>query len=525
MIYNRKKGRIGMKKSEKAKKKPEKKNKKQVAVAKELKTKKNDDGIVVEKEFPEDQKKKKSRKKVPKILIIGVVLLLLTAVAFFVVNFVMPTLRVKGFSEQVEIGFKDEYRDDYGEICYGNIFACDELAVEISGDKVDTEKLGEYQRIYRVKYGDNKEVEYTQKIIVVDRKAPEIEVKDEKIAVCPNGKIPDFEIKVIDNYDGEIKENIEKRFENDEVVISVRDSSGNVSEKNIPGIVEDKMAPEINLNGAEKYEMTLDAIYEIPTPTVLDNCDEVELKTEGGIDTTKVGDYEIIYSAVDNSGNEAKIKRVVSVKPVPENGVIYLTFDDGPGAFTDKLLDVLKKYNVKATFFVTGFGEDRLIKRAFDEGHAIGLHTFTHDYSYVYKNMNNYFDDLNKVQERVKRITGKETFLMRFPGGSSNTVSRNYDGGIHIMSKLVDEVTKRGYKYFDWNVSSGDAGSTTSATGVYNNVIRGLGKGGSYVVLQHDVKGYSVDAVEDIIKYGKSHGYKFSALDASSFTAHHGVNN
>ena len=125
----------------------------------------------------------------------------------------------------------------------------------------------------------------------------------------------------------------------------------------------------------------------------------------------------------------------------------------------------------------------------------------------------------------MKRITGKESRLIRFPGGSSNTISQNYDGGIHIMSKLVDEVTKRGYVYFDWNVSSGDAGSTTSASGVYSNVINGLKKGGSSVVLQHDIKGFSVDAVEDIIKYGQSHGYKFSALDTSSFTSHHGVNN
>ena len=204
--------------------------------------------------------------------------------------------------------------------------------------------------------------------------------------------------------------------------------------------------------------------------------------------------------------------------------VVYLTFDDGPGPYTDKLLDVLKKYNVKATFFVTGAGDDNLLTREHNEGHAIGLHTFTHSYSYLYSNVGDFISDLYRVQERVKNATGYTSTLMRFPGGSSNAVSASYDGGTHIMSRLVNEVTSLGFTYFDWNVSSGDAGGATTSDEVYTNVIENL-KPEYSVVLQHDIKEFSVDAVERIIQYGQKNGYTFKKLDESSFTAHHSVNN
>ena len=211
--------------------------------------------------------------------------------------------------------------------------------------------------------------------------------------------------------------------------------------------------------------------------------------------------------------------------PPVSNGTIYLTFDDGPGAHTARLLDILKKYDVKVTFFVTGSGDDALIAREYNEGHAIGLHTFSHNYSYVYSSMDNFFADLYKIQNRVKNITGYTSYLMRFPGGSSNTVSARHDGGARIMSKLAKEVTARGFAYFDWNVSSGDAGGATDSTTVYYNVVNRIKVGGDSVVLQHDVKGCSVDAVERIIQWGLANGYTFKKLDMASPTAHHGVNN
>ncbi|MBR3177475.1 polysaccharide deacetylase [Candidatus Saccharibacteria bacterium] len=226
------------------------------------------------------------------------------------------------------------------------------------------------------------------------------------------------------------------------------------------------------------------------------------------------------------SPERTPLAEITSSAEISESGqkVIYLTFDDGPGPYTAKLLDILKKYDVKVTFFVTGAGDDELIAREYNEGHTVGLHTYTHDYAYVYSSLDNFFTDLYEIQTRVKNITGQTSTLTRFPGGSSNLISARYDGGIGIMSRLSEELPARGFTYFDWNISSGDAGGATTSSEVYQNVINALSPNYS-VVLQHDIKDFSVDAVEDIIKYGKANGYTFKKLDAGSFAAHHGINN
>lgn len=205
-------------------------------------------------------------------------------------------------------------------------------------------------------------------------------------------------------------------------------------------------------------------------------------------------------------------------------GVIYLTYDDGPGDYTNALLDVLAEYDVKATFFVTGRGDDATIKREFDEGHTVALHTWSHNYAYLYANVDNYFADLGQIADRVKNITGESSKIIRFPGGSSNTISTRYDGRSRIMSTLTREVEARGYQYFDWNVDSDDAGRAKDADTVYANVITRI-KPGPNVVLQHDIKPYSVEAVARIIEWGNTYGYVFEPLAIDSPTVHHGVNN
>ena len=288
-----------------------------------------------------------------------------------------------------------------------------------------------------------------------------------------------------------------------------------------PEIV-DEQAPTIVLNGASETKVLVNSKYEEPGAEVFDNRSEPELKIEGEVNTSITGDYVIKYSAIDEVGNEAEATRKVSV--IEPYRIIYLTFDDGPGQYTAELLDILKKYNIHATFFVTGAGSDELLKREYEEGHAIGLHTFSHNYSYIYTSSDAFWADLIRVQERVEAATGYKSFLMRFPGGSSNTVSRRYDGRSRIMTTLTREAGERGFTYFDWNITSGDAGETTSTDVIVENVIYQL-KEGSSIVLQHDIKGFSVAAVERIIQYGLENGYTFMKLDATSPTAHHPVNN
>ena len=240
--------------------------------------------------------------------------------------------------------------------------------------------------------------------------------------------------------------------------------------------------------------------------------------------------YSVQITIWDNYGNEAAVTRTVTVEPVrqadtvkPSGKIVYLTFDDGPGEYTSKLLDILSKYNVKATFFTVGSGHPDLLKAEADAGHSIGIHSATHDYSKIYASEDAFFADLRKQQDTIENATGIRTTLVRFPGGSSNTVSKSYCSG--IMTKLTKDLTDMGYQYFDWNVTSGDAGETTSTSVVVQNVISGIQQHDVSIVLQHDIKGFSVNAVEQIIQWGLAHGYTFLPLTAESPTAHHGVNN
>lgn len=303
-------------------------------------------------------------------------------------------------------------------------------------------------------------------------------------------------------------------------------------EKTVKYNVIDISAPTLTLNGDEEINIFQNSEYKEEGCKVVDDYDgdiSDRVTIEGNVDVTKIGTYELTYTVKDSSGNESKKKRKVNVKEntllkncgVP--GTIYLTFDDGPNnIYTPVILDVLKKYDVKATFFITGNGSDALVKREFDEGHAIGVHTQTHDYKTVYSSKEGYWNDMNKVQERIKRITGKESLLFRFPGGASNTVSRKYNKG--IMGVLTNDVLNKGYQYFDWNISSGDAGGTTDPQVEYKNVVNYLSKKRGNVILMHDIKKHTSLAIEDIIKYGLENGYKFDVLN-KNIECHQRVNN
>ena len=253
------------------------------------------------------------------------------------------------------------------------------------------------------------------------------------------------------------------------------------------------------------------------------SADFVEASARTGIEITDCPNCQEISEYAKKEAEEIRIAEHAE-KLAKATGVVYLTYDDGPGDYTAALLDILKKYDVRATFFVTGRGTDDLIKREYDEGHTVALHTWSHNYAYIYSSLANYYADLQQISDRVKNITGEESKLIRFPGGSSNTVSKRYDGRSRIMSTLTRDVEAKGYAYFDWNVDSDDAGRANSADVVYANVINRL-KPGANVVLQHDIKPYSVEAVERIIQWCNDNNYVFEPLTKDSPTVHHGVNN
>lgn len=179
---------------------------------------------------------------------------------------------------------------------------------------------------------------------------------------------------------------------------------------------------------------------------------------------------------------------------------VYLTFDDGPSSNTDEILDILKKYDVKATFFVVGNTSDHgreLLKRIVDEGHSIGVHSYTHQYASIYDTEDAYFTDYNAISDYIYESTGVKTKICRLPGGSSNTVSKIK------MSDVVRQLNEKGVTCFDWNISGGDAtGQEISAQTISDNVLKGVDRFQASVVLLHDGAGKAstVDALDIILK-------------------------
>ena len=158
-----------------------------------------------------------------------------------------------------------------------------------------------------------------------------------------------------------------------------------------------------------------------------------------------------------------------------QDSICYLTFDDGPSTEnTEKILDILKKYNIKATFFVIYKDTEKekaMYKRIVEEGHTIGVHTASHDYEKIYSSVDAYLKDFNKIASHIEEITGEKPEIFRFPGGSVNS----YNGAVYMQ--IVSEMMRRGYTYYDWNVGSGDASyGTASKNWIVGNVVNGVAK-------------------------------------------------
>ncbi|MBE5905939.1 MAG: polysaccharide deacetylase [Lachnospiraceae bacterium] len=200
---------------------------------------------------------------------------------------------------------------------------------------------------------------------------------------------------------------------------------------------------------------------------------------------------------------------------------VYLTFDDGPSENTEQILDVLKKYKVKATFFVVGRTDEHsleMYKRIVKEGHTLGLHSYSHKYSSIYKSLHNFKKDLKKLSDLVYDTTGVRAKYMRFPGGSSNQVSDI------SMKKFIELVTKEGYTYYDWNVVSGDA-TTIQYTPdeLRENVISGVTKHQNSVVLMHDApnKTSTVEALPKMIEELQAQEYQLLPIDENTKVIQH----
>lgn len=289
--------------------------------------------------------------------------------------------------------------------------------------------------------------------------------------------------------------------------------------------VVDKTEPVITLDtiGENEYFESIDAAKARPYKAV-DNYDgDITENVEVNYRIKDAGSYELIYTVSDSSGNEARVTQPVKIA----RGIIALTFDDGPSeTITPQILDLLKEYGVKATFFVLNFeGREDIIRREYEEGHTIGFHGYSHDYS-IYESVDKVLDNFKKIEEQVVETTGGESSkVIRFPGGSSNTVSRNYCEG--VMSESVKAVEEAGYVYYDWNIDSDDAGSAKTKNEIVRNVIGGIMPGRLNVVLMHDAAGKeaTLEALREILDYCSLREYVFVTLSTKTTPVHHGVSN
>lgn len=228
---------------------------------------------------------------------------------------------------------------------------------------------------------------------------------------------------------------------------------------------------------------------------------------------------EAYTPVVDNSAAYTKLYPDLYVEDPTtgfqdDDGTIYLTFDDGPSENTWDILYILRRYDIKATFFFCGGWNERtqeLMKAVADDGHTIGIHSISHDYEKIYESVESYLEDFYDTYNCIYEATGVKPRYFRFPGGSINNYNR------FVYMQIIAEMTRRGFVYYDWNVSGEDAAHGATWSSIYENIMTGINNNTSdrAIVLLHDAadKINTVYVLEDVIDKLLDDGYHFGQID------------
>lgn len=208
--------------------------------------------------------------------------------------------------------------------------------------------------------------------------------------------------------------------------------------------------------------------------------------------------------------------------------IAYLTFDDGPSQNTEKILEILDKYNIKATFFVVGpsykLKNDLLIKIV-QAGHELAIHSYEHNYNYIYSSKENYLKDFYTCATWIKTITGKTPTVYRFPGGSSNTIASK-----SLIKSVIKDLEEKGYVHADWNVDTLDSYVRSEPDKVMKNALTSLKRNENnnhfyQTILMHDDinKQASIQALPQLIEKLISYNYHFETLTKNSHIIKHSI--
>ncbi len=280
----------------------------------------------------------------------------------------------------------------------------------------------------------------------------------------------------------------------------------------------------LSLEGGEELDWPCGVPFEDPGFAAVDQGGaerSADVVTEGEVICWKTGSYDLSYCFIDAHGKEHSASRRVNVVPVqlpeevPTEKVIYLTFDDGPCANTPRILELLDKYDAKATFFIIAKENNEynyLLPEMEAKGHSIGVHCYEHSYGDIYASEEAFFEDFMAAQAIYYENLGHYASLSRFPGGGATASSyfyKNLEGGFEqVEQRLLD----MGVRYFDWNIQESET-STLDTYYIFRNYAP---KFDMPIFLQHDARDYSIAALEDMLIWGKENGYEFCAITDST---------
>ncbi|CUH93501.1 polysaccharide deacetylase family protein [Herbinix luporum] len=261
-------------------------------------------------------------------------------------------------------------------------------------------------------------------------------------------------------------------------------------------------------NKISKDELSLEKKYDdsIMLMAKLENNLEAQKHLHVHSEASKDGDYTTLFPELYAVYNPPK-------KNLKEKKTAYLTFDDGPSSNTFEILDILNENNIPATFFIVGSaitkeGEEAL-RRMANEGHTIGIHTYSHICDKIYCSVERFLEDYNTVYQQIYEITGIRANIYRFPWGSNNGYSKG------MKDVLLDEMKRRGFACYDWNVDSNDSVGRPTAYSIRRNVEKDLENYDHPIILMHDsgINRLTVETLPEIIDLIKDKGYDFGTLD------------